>query len=297
MNILIITGGNSSEREISLTSAINVKRAVETNGHTAELFDFKEGYSALARSLNRADVCFPIMHGKEGEDGTLYQYLRSSGKPFVGSDPAGAQIACNKIFFKEYCDEQGIRTARWSAVVTKEDIIQFGFPSVLKAANGGSSHEVIPLFRPRDLESEKVQTLFHLSDSLFIEKFLQGIEITIGVLIDHTLPVIEIIPPQNEWFNYENKYSGKSQEVPFAPSLSEPIQRRAQEISLKIHRNLQLGSFSRTDMIVVDNVPYVLEVNTPSGVGLTSESLFPRAAKAEGMSFEQFVNIVICDAQ
>src|SRR3990167_5089993 len=110
MHVLIITGGHSSEREISFISATNVKRAVEMNGHTVETFDFKEGYDELAKCLDHADVCFPVMHGKEGEDGMLYQYLLSLGKPFVGSDPEGARIAFDKILFKEYCDKNSIAT-------------------------------------------------------------------------------------------------------------------------------------------------------------------------------------------
>ncbi len=293
MNILIVTGGNSSEREISFMSSTNVKHVLEANKHSVELFDFREGYEALAKALDRADICFPVMHGKEGEDGTLYRYLESSGKPFVGSDSAGAKIACDKILFKSYCDEQGIATAAWSVITAQEDIRKFGFPCVLKAANGGSSHEVALLFHEHDLESEKVKTILSLTDHFFIERYLQGIEVTVGVLIDTPLPVIEITPPQDGWFDYEHKYSGKSQEIAFAPSLSEPVQKRAQEIALKIHRDLGLKSFSRTDMIVVDNIPYVLEVNTPAGVGLTPQSLFPKATAAAGISFEEFVDTII----
>jgi D-alanine-D-alanine ligase len=157
MNILIVTGGHSSEREISFISAANVKRAVEANGHIVEVFDFKEGFDELTKRLDHNDVCFPVMHGKEGEDGTLYQYLTSSEKPFVGSDPEGAKIAFDKILFKKYCDKNNIVTAPWSVVTSKVDVAEFGFPCVLKAASGGSSHEVIPLFNTHDLESEKVK--------------------------------------------------------------------------------------------------------------------------------------------
>jgi D-alanine-D-alanine ligase len=244
-------------------------------------------------ALHQADICFPVMHGKEGEDGTLYQCLQASGKPFVGSDPSGAKIACDKILFKKYCNEKHIITADWSVITSREDIIRFGFPCVLKAANGGSSHEVALLFNEGDLESEKAKMILGLTDSFFIESYLKGIEITVGILVDTPLPVVEIVPPKDGWFDYEHKYSGKSREMAFAPSLSGEVQQQAQEIALKIHRDLGLKSFSRTDMIVVDNVPYVLEVNTPAGVGLTPQSLFPKAASAMGISFEQLVDRII----
>jgi D-alanine-D-alanine ligase len=138
-----------------------------------------------------------------------------------------------------------------------------------------------------------VKEIFCLKDRFFVETYLQGIEVTAGVLLDKQLPVVEIVPPQDGWFDYKNKYSGESTELPFAPSLSESVQKSIQELALNIHKDLGLGSFSRTDIIVVNDVPYILEVNTPGGVGLTPESLFPKAAKAAGISFEQFVELVI----
>lgn len=293
MHILIITGGSSSEREISLISAENVQRTLKANGHSVTMFDFQEGYGALGNILETFDVVFPVMHGKEGEDGTLYQFLASANKPFVGSDPAGAKIAFDKVLFKRYCDEQQILTAPWSLVTNEEDIVKFGFPCVLKAANGGSSHEVAPIFTQADLRKENIQRILHLPDTRFVEGYLQGVEITVGVLLDEPLPAIEITPPSGGWFDYQHKYSGESQETPFAPSVEAGVQKQAQQIALQIHQNLHLRSFSRTDFIIVDSVPCVLEVNTPGGVGLTPGSLFPKAAKAAEISFETFVERVI----
>ncbi len=110
------------------------------------------------------------------------------------------------------------------------------------------------------------------------------------VLLGKVLPVMETIPPENSWFDYKNKYSGKTRDIPFAPSLSKEKQKEAQRIALReIHRDLKLGSYSRTDAIVQDEKIYILETNTPGGVGLTPHSLLPKAAKAVGISFEQLV--------
>jgi D-alanine-D-alanine ligase len=291
MNILIITGGNSSERKISLTSARMVTKALRENGHTVAMFDFKKGYPGLQTLLTKFDfdIAFPVMHGKEGEDGDLYHFLRSAKVPFVGSDPKGAKIAFDKILFKRYCDKNRIPTADWWVVKNTNDIVRFGFPCVLKAANGGSSHEVALLHSNKDVTSPMVKKILKLPDSFFVEKLVNGVEITIGVLLGKALPVVEIIPPKDAWFDYKNKYSGKSKEIPFAPSVSRDMQRKVQKIALRIHRDLKLGSYSRTDVIVKDGIPYILEINTPGGVGLTPESLLPKAAKAAGISFEQLV--------
>jgi D-alanine-D-alanine ligase len=293
MKVLIITGGNSSERKISLISAGMVKKALEANGCSVSIFDFKKGFSALAKILPRFDVVFPVMHGREGEDGTLYRFLRVSKKRFVGSDPKGAKIAFDKVLFKKYCDKNKIPTARWKIIKNAKDISRFGYPCVLKASGGGSSHEVAILGSEKDLSSAKVKKILKLNDALFVEDMVQGTEITIGILLGKALPIIEIVPPDGAWFDYKNKYSGASKEIPFAPSVSQKVQREAQKIAVAVHTNLQLGSYSRTDIIVKDTIPYVLEINTPGGVGMTPASLLPKAAKAAGISFEQLVEKII----
>lgn len=289
MKVLIITGGNSSERKISLISAKSVKQALEENGHEVRLFDFKKGLAPLRKMVKEFDIVFPVMHGKEGEDGVLYRFLKSAKVPYVGSDPKGAKIAFNKILFKRYCDERRIPTPAWKIVKNAKQVRAFGLPCVLKAANGGSSKEVMLVRSEKDLNSAAAKKLFRLKDKFYVEKLIEGVEITIGVLKNKALPVIEIVTPENGWFDYKNKYSGTSREIPFAPSVSKKIQSKAQKIALNIHRELMLGNYSRTDVIVKDDIPCVLEVNTPGGVGLTPMSLFPRAAEASGMDFNHLV--------
>lgn len=289
MHILIITGGSSSERKISLLSAKGVKSALVANGHTVTVFDFKRGYDQLRSALQKCDMVFPVMHGKEGEDGTLYKFLRSAKMLYVGSEPRGARVAFDKILFKKYCNAKGILTAPWKVITNKQGIIRFGFPCVLKATYGGSSHEVALLHTEKDLASSRVKKILALPCRWYVEELLQGVEITVGVLNGKALPVIEIVPPSAGWFDYKSKYSGKSKEIPFAPSVSSKIQKQALALALHIHKDLCLGSYSRTDFIVQNGKLYILETNTPGGVGLTSESLLPKAAMAAGISFEKLI--------
>ena len=293
MKILVITGGVSSERKISLISANAVKNALLKNGHSVTFFDFKKGISNLKSLLGNFDVVFPVMHGQEGEDGTLYRFLKKNKIPYVGSDPKGAKIAFDKILFKKYCERHDIPTAKWKAVRTSKNISQFGFPCILKGAYGGSSHEVLFLRSAKDLNKKSLITLLNSRNKFFVESLLDGIEITVGVLGNMALPVIEIIPPKDSWFDYKNKYSGVTKELLFAPSISSLLQKKVQKMALRIHKDLDLGSFSRLDIIVKDGIPYVLEINTPGGVGLTAESLFPKAAKAVGLSFDDMIEKIL----
>lgn len=296
MNVLLISGGYSSERTVSLASAKNVKKALEENGHRVKFYDLKNGYGPLRTVSKNFDVLFPVLHGEEGEGGKLHKHLSKLKKPVVGSkNYKGFQNAWHKIPFKKYCDKNGIITARWKIVKDKKDVVNFGFPCVLKASNGGSSHEVVILKSGKDLKRNTFKKLITSKNPLFVEKYFEGIEVTVGIIDDKALPILEIIPPKGSWFNYENKYSPATQEIPNPSSVSKEKQKEIKQTTLKIHRAFNLGSYSRTDYIVSGYNYYALEVNTIPG--LTPGSLLPKQAKAAGISFNQMLEILVNSAK
>ncbi len=287
MKILIVTGGSSSERKISLISAKAVKEALEENRHKVKLFDYKKGFINLKKIIPKFDVIFPVLHGEEGEGGELQKFLSKTEKPFVGGDWKGFRKGWYKIPFKRFCDKNNIPTPIWKLVKQRRDIVKFGFPCVLKASNGGSSLEVVMIPKKNDLKKTKVNKLLKSKMPLFVEKLIKGVDITISVLGDQALPVIEIVPPENEWFSYENKYSSETKEIPFAPSIAQDLQKKAQAAAIMIHKELNLGHFSRIDFIVSDTTIYAIDVNTIPG--MTPKSLFPKAAQAVGLNFPKLV--------
>lgn len=292
MKILLITGGDSSEREVSLSSTKNVEKALIENGHDVKLYDLNQGYEHLADLSKEFEVLFPVLHGEEGEGGKLHKFLNELRKPVVGTkNYQGLEAAWYKIPFKKYCDENGIPTADWKEIKAKSDIVEFGFPCVLKASGGGSSREVSILKSESDLELEATRELLAMRKDLFVERYLPGTEATVGILNGEALPLIEIVPPVGEWFSYDNKYTPKTKEIPFAPSINQQIQKEIQEISVRVHNHFNLGSCSRMDFIISNGKPYILEVNTIPG--LTSESLLPKAAKTAGMSFNEFIEELV----
>lgn len=291
MKVLLITGGTTSERKISLISAKEVKKGLGQSSHKAQLFDLKKGYPALKKLFPKFDIFFPVLHGEEGEGGSLQKFLKQSKVEYVGGDPNGFKKGWFKIPFKKYCDKNNIITARWKIVKKTSDIKKFGFPSVLKSTNGGSSREVVILKSSKDLSGKAFQVLLKSGFDLFAEKYLSGVEVTVAILGNRALPVIEIVPPKGSWFNYKNKYSGKTKEIIEAPSIDESLKKKIQLIALNLHKKLKLGPYSRIDFIVSDNTPYILEINTIPG--LTSESLFPKAAAAVGLSFPKLLDKII----
>lgn len=291
MKILVITGGTSSERRISFMSAKQVKKALEEVKYKVKLFDLKKGYQQLKKIAQDFDVIFPVIHGEKGEGGKLQQFLASQGVAFVGGDPKGFKKGWYKIPFKTWCDQNNIQTPKWKKIKNRKDILGFGFPSVLKSSSGGSSREVVILKSSQDFKKYLCRKLLKSNLPLFVERFLPGVEVTVGILQDRALPVMEIVPPEGGWFDYQNKYWGATQEIPHAPSLSPKLKKLVQKIALKIHKTLNLGQYSRIDFIVFDGKPYVLEVNTIPG--LTASSLFPKAAAAAGLSFPKLLDKMI----
>lgn len=296
MKVLIITGGDSSERPVSLKSARNVKKALIENGHKVKLYDLRNGYSTIKAVSKDFDVLFPVLHGEEGEGGKLHRFISTIDKPIVGTrNYKGLQNAWYKIPFKKYCDRNSIKTPKWKIVKSKEDILKFGIPCVLKASNGGSSREVAIIKTKDDLNKSNVKKILTLNTPLFVEKYLKGIEVTVGILNNKVLPIIEIVPPKGEWFSYKNKYASSTKEIPFAPSVSKKVKREPGKIIIKISKDFNLGSYFRIDFMVNNKIPYALDVNTIPG--LTAESLMPKAAKAARMSFNEFLETLVKTAR
>lgn len=300
MKVLIITGGTSSERRISFMSAKFVKNGLEENGHKVRLLDLKKGVEELKNLVKNFDVIFPVLHGEEGEGGKLQRFLSTLDKPFVGGNPEGFKQGWYKIPFKNWCEQENILTSYWKKIKNQDDILEFGFPCVLKSSSGGSSKEVVILKSSKDLKNSLCRKLLKSRLPLFVEKYLPGVEVTVGILVNKALPVVEIVPPKDGWFDYKNKYSGVTREIPNAPSLDEKTKKRVQKIALQIHQKLNLGPYSRIDFIVSNSpshltsgklVSYVLEVNTIPG--LTSQSLFPKAAQAVGISFPKLLDKIV----
>lgn len=309
MKVLIISGGDSSERKISLISAKEVKKALEENNFKVKIFDLRKGYQKLNKASANFDVIFPVIHGEEGEGGKLHKFLKTLNKPYIGGDWRSFKKGWYKISFKKFCELNNIPTSKWKILASHlkgvkliREIIEFGFPSVLKANSGGSSKEVVMLKNKEDLKGFNFLNLIKSDTKLFVERFLPGIEVTVGIVGNKALPVIEIVPPKNGWFDYKNKYSGKTQKTADAPSLTESQRKKVQEVALKIHSLLKLGDYSRIDFIVTSTSsshmssgngfePYALEANTIPG--MTAESLLPKAAKAAGISFPNLVKKLV----
>lgn len=300
LRLALIAGGKSAEREVSLKSGEQVYQALDKSKYDIRRYDPRDDLERLVRDAPDLDVALVIMHGRGGEDGTLQGMLDLLDIPYQGSGVLGSALGMNKELSKILYQHAGLKVSRALFLNRSEspnprDIAaRLSLPVVIKPVNEGSS---IGITKARTLEElEKgLETAFHHDHRVLVEEFLEGVEVTGGVLGNSelmALPLVEIVPSdQYDFFDYEAKYKpGASTEI--CPArLDEATTRKAQQTALTAHRALQCRGYSRTDMIVKNGEVYVLETNTIPG--MTATSLFPQAAKAFGLEFPQLLDRLI----
>lgn len=318
MKVCLLTGGSSSERDVALASGLQIAAALRERGHTVATVDLATGYvppdleaSLLPGGVGRApprvdtlksrergmltaglgeipaireaEVICLALHGGVGENGTVQALLDVIGIPYTGSGVLGSALAFDKDAAKHVLRDSGVPTPRWIMAPADATRVQneAGFPCIVKPSNEGSS---VGLSLVRELEKlpDAVALAGRYDNDVMIEEYIPGRELTVGVVGDRALPVIEIIA-KHELFDYECKYTpGMADEFP--AELPPELAKRLQDAALRAHRALKLGGYSRIDFrATAGGDIFCLEANTLPG--MTANSLIPKGARAAGMSF------------
>ena len=297
MRILLVAGGWSTERDISLKGAASIAAALTARGHEVTLFDLSDGFDPLLKLAATHDASILKLHGQPGEDGLVQALLESAGCPYQGSGPAGSFLALNKAAGKALFRRAGIRTPDYEFLPVRPEAgwkTSLAFPLFVKSNTGGSS---IDLFRVNDEAELKraLDELFSHRQEVLIETLIPGQEVTCGVLgrpgEERALPPVLIVP-KREFFDFHDKYAADGAAeicpAPLAPELTEKVR----ETALAAHRCLGLSGYSRTDFRLSDDGElFVLEVNTLPG--MTDASLVPKEAAAEGMDFGELLETLL----
>jgi len=298
--IIVLSGNNSSEREVSLRSGAAVAAALRANGHDVTVIDPAQDFLAQKEVVQSADVVFPALHGAGGEDGEIQKILESWDVAYVGSNSVASSLCFDKYRYKQLVQGQGIVVPR-GELVDQAGFVQSGLskqPFVLKPFDSGSSVDTIIVRNVSEFDNSKIAELFMRHPRMLLEELIEGDEITVGILGNRVLPVVEIIPPAFGEFDYENKYNGMTQELCPAQNINTDIQKAAQKIALEVHVLCGCRDLSRTDFIIANDQPYLLETNTIPG--LTEQSLFPKAAATAGLpmteAMEQLVQLALARA-
>lgn len=291
---MVLGGGDSPERDVSLRSASAVSRALKIAGYEVIEADPKNGIEALD-GFN--GIVFPILHDKGGEDGQIQAELEERHLPFLGTESNASAVCFDKSSARRILLAAGLPMAA-GGMVNKETYFNHELttnPHVLKVARGGSSIGTYIIRDPKNVDKYKIGEVFDLDDRAIIEELIEGIEITVPVFDTNALPVIEIKPPTDTEFDYENKYNGATQELCPPVSVSEDLQRQAQYLAEQVHSALGCRHLSRADIIVKkDGSMIVLETNTMPG--MTDQSLYPKSASVNGQDMpglmRNFVDLV-----
>lgn len=299
----VLMGGYSSEREISLKSGKAILAALKEEGlHclAVDIRDEDEVKIAEQIRLSGIDLAFIALHGKLGEDGKIQAILEKLDIPYSGSGVKASQIALNKVLTQKLLKENGINVAPHLAVKKKhadqvrELILKnFSFPIVVKPSCEGSSIGV-SLVKDDSGLVKALESAWQFGHEILIEKFIKGRELTVGILGEEALPIVEIVH-QGGFFDFQAKYQSQSTNYVVPAPLPVCLSQEIRAAGLKVHQLLGCADLSRIDFILgEDERYYVLEVNTIPG--FTSSSLLPKAAREAGINFNQLCLKLILSA-
>jgi D-alanine-D-alanine ligase len=312
LNVAIFCGGYSSEYEISIKSATMIlnhlprveynpflvyvdrkgwRADYENETYPVSLSDFSFTTSQGEKVV--IDLAHVYIHGNPGENGKLQAYFEMKDLPFVNSSALSSELSFDKWFCNQFLRGFGVKVAEAELILANDDYDvqrigeRLGFPLFVKPADSGSSYGISKVYKLEDLKPA-IQTAFKEGNTVVCEAFLKGTEVTCGIYRNtqglQPLPCTEIVS-ETDFFDYEAKYLGRSQEITPA-RISDEMTAKIQELTSKIYQLLQMRSLARVDYMIVENEPYVIEVNTTPG--FSGESLVPKMLKCANIEIGDF---------
>lgn len=290
LTIAVLKGGISSEREVSLKSGAAVTRGLRTAGYDVIPVDVRDSELRELDTLP-IDVAFIALHGTFGEDGGVQMLLENKGIPYTGSGVSASELAMDKLASKDMFVFHGVNTPSYVAVPEGESLSEHavwvdkvGYPLVVKPPREGSSMGASIVRREGDV-APAFRSCYRFDDEALVEQFIQGRELTVGVIDHEPLPIIEI-KTSREFYDYNAKYHAPDTQYILDPDLEPELAEEIKEMASRAFDALGCEGFGRVDfMLGLDGVPYVLEINTIPG--FTERSLLPKAAAHAGIGFPQ----------
>jgi D-alanine-D-alanine ligase len=325
--VALLVGGTSPEREVSKMSGKGVMSALKALQYRTiiidpayglnqpeeeEKFFLEKNFAEISNRncidainsnlLEDVDIVFSALHGKWAEDGTIQSLLELRGLKYTGSKVLASALAMDKEMSKVIFKQANVQTPDWFTVRSvsfeSKKIIndiknEIGFPCIIKPNDQGSTVG-LELVKEESKVEVAIKVALQFSNKVLIEKYISGRELTVAILIDNALPVLEIVP-KNGLYDYKSKYTSGMSEYIVPAKIPEEVAIKAQQQALTAFHSLECEGYARVDFrFSNDNKLYCLEVNTLPG--MTPLSLVPKAAKAVGISFEELIKRIIQQA-
>jgi len=290
MKVAVILGGASFERDVSLKTGNAVVKACKNNNYDVESVLIDKNYKKFLPLLKKVDIVFNALHGTIGEDGTIQKWLEANNIKYTGSNSVSSALCMNKIKCKKILKENDFLTPDWVEYEEGTEISNILLPCVVKPNAQGSTFGLSYVEKLIDLKPAVIKSQ-KFDNSTLIEQYITGKEITVGIINERPLPIIEILP-KNRIYDYDCKYTVGLSKYNCPADISVSLSKKIMNDSLKIFKLLGCKDYGRIDFIIDKNDNhYFLEIN--SLPGMTSTSLLPVAANAHGLSFNELVKLII----
>lgn len=290
LKIGVLMGGVSDEKLVSISTGNEVLKALVKLGYLTKKILINENYKNYIKEFKDCDLIFNALHGGEGEDGKIQQWMDNNSIKYTGSGPKSSELCMNKARSKEFAELMSIRTPKWQLIKNIKERIKPQFPVVIKPNKQGSTFGLTIVKNELQLPVA-IKEAFKFGDEIIVEEYIPGREVTIPILGDEVYPIIEIVP-SNELYDFQCKYT---------PGMTEYIcpAKLENKLVLLINKQTELlfGEFgcnvyARVDYIIgEDGHPYFLEVNTLPG--LTKTSLMPKSLGSIGINFESLIAKIV----
>ena len=289
MNILIIYGGNSLEKEISIKTGIAVNKALD-GLFESKMLMLNNDYKIIKDHYSKGDIIFNCLHGGYGENGEIQSFFEKEEIKFIGSGSFACSLAINKYKSKKIVRSLNYKAPYGEIVHDISAFNEFEVPFIVKPNNEGSSVGFYEIYNQKDFKIALKKNKQYNGEILAEEK-INGREITVPILDGKALPIVEIIPG-NKVYDYNSKYISKETSYLVPADINEDIYKKIINMSEIIYAKMNCRHYSRIDFILnSDNNPFFLELNTYPG--MTDKSLFPKSAASIGLSFQDLIKKLV----
>lgn len=286
----VLMGGKSSERDISFKSGKAVIKGLKRRGYNVTAIDVDPD---LAIKLKRKHIgaAFIALHGRWGEDGSVQGLLEIMGIPYTGSGVLGSAMAMDKVVMKMMFESMGIPSPAYTQA---EDggTVHFPLPFVVKPANEGSTIGISIVKKQKEVMAA-IKKARMFDKKVMVEKYIEGDEITVGIVNGEALPVVQV-KPSSGFYDFEAKYTKGMTEYIVPAKIDKTIAKKAGDIAMEVYKAFELAGCVRIDMLVDDDLPKVIDINTSPG--MTETSLVPKAWESLGRTFDELVEAILMEA-
>ena len=290
LKIGVLMGGASSERIVSINTGNAVITACNDLSYSTTKFIFKNNYEKLLVELKKHDIIFNALHGGIGENGKIQSWLDKNQIKYTGSGPKSSKLCMDKAKSKKLAQVIGVKTPDWELVNNPNALPNLELPYVIKPNEQGSTFGISIVQNEREIRPA-IEKALKYDFNVIVEKYIGGKELTLPIVGKKALPIIEIIP-SHDFYDYECKYSEGLSHYECPADLDEIAAIKLKESTELLFKELGCNIYARADYIMdKEGVPYFLEMNTLPG--MTSTSLLPKSASADGISFNQLIKNII----